>query len=402
MTDRQILDDIAVNHGGIMSLRRIRKQYNVGYGRARRIAQQLNGSGSGVDVSLGEETGTVNYTGPVRNVDELLRAANVDTTNWKVASQRIRVWDSNTKDGVRQFFHVSASLVRSKVDMLAEALQGLDIPPYRPSGNVEYKRGDSLLVISLADMHFGKYSWKRETGANYDVDIASKLYLGAVEYLLAQAQKLTSVDRVLYIVGNDLLHVDSGFDNTTTKGTPQDTDGRWQKAFRAALQATILGIEMAAKVAPVDVLIQPGNHDWEKAQVLGVALEMRYADAEHITVANDERPRHYYKHGKTLIGIMHGHDIKAQAMPLVMSEEAGELWCGTKYHEILIGHFHKKRETVYVPLVEYGGVRVRVLPSLSAPDRWHSEKGFGTSQRASEALLYSSDHGYMATLSYNI
>ena len=399
MTDSDIIRTI-IEDGIKPSIKRLRRRFGIGYNRAKRIKQMLEGRGNKITVNGDDDHAVVESTGRIRTLDELLDAAQVDRKQWMVERYTVNSWEGPAKDGgVKQFFQVKAHLRRSLAAAIEEAVRSLsiepcDCKPVRPDG-------DHLLVMSLADAHFGKYAWAPEAGANYDVHIAKRLYVEAALSLFDRASRFGDIGRVLFVVGNDLLHLDRGLDSMTTAGTRVDADGRWQKAYRAALEAVITAIEQMAKLAPVDVVIQPGNHDTEKAQTLGIALEMRYANSGQVKVINTPHPRNYYRYGKVLLGITHGDRVDLKLLPTVMAKEAKRDWGEADWHEWLLGHFHAKREIVFLPTVENGGVRIRVLPSLSAADAWHTRQGY-ISNRASEAILYHKDYGYSATVSYNI
>ena len=90
---------------------------------------------------------------------------------------------------------------------------------------VKHKAGRHLLVINPADIHIGKYANSEETGEEYNIPIAVSRVIEGVQGLINKSKGF-SIDRVLFCIGNDILHVDNVY-NTTTKGTPQDCDGKW-------------------------------------------------------------------------------------------------------------------------------------------------------------------------------
>jgi len=399
MTDREIIE-VVLRDGLKPSIKRLRRHFGIGYNRAKRIIELLRGASNNVRVSGDERAISVESVGRIRTLDELLDAAQVDRKRWIVEHFTVNSWEGPAKDGgVQQFFQVKARLRQSIAAAIEEAVRSLSIEPC-DCAPVE-PHGEHLLVVSVADAHIGKYAWAPEAGDNYDVHIAKRLYVEAALSLVDRASRFGDIGKILFVVGNDLLHIDSGVDSTTTAGTRVDSDGRWQKAYRAALEAVIESIERMAQLAPVDVVIQPGNHDTEKAQTLGIALEMRYANAPHVKIINTPHPRNYYLFGKVLLGITHGDRVDLKLLPSVMAKEARREWGLAEWHEWLLGHFHAKREVVFLPTLESGGVRIRVLPSLSAADAWHTRQGYH-SIRASEAILYHPEDGYVATVSYNV
>lgn len=95
--------------------------------------------------------------------------------------------------------------------------------------------GSHLLVIDLADVHFLKLSVKAETGQAYNRDIARHRVIEGTKSLLRMATPM-GIGRILFVLGNDILHVD-GPRSMTTSGTFQDTDGTVFQGFKDAADA---------------------------------------------------------------------------------------------------------------------------------------------------------------------
>ena len=89
-----------------------------------------------------------------------------------------------------------------------------------------------LLVIDIADLHINKHAEKELTGEDYNSEIAVKRALEGTRGLLKKASGY-NIERIAFIIGNDVLNTDTT-SRTTTKGTPQDTDLHWFKAFQLA------------------------------------------------------------------------------------------------------------------------------------------------------------------------
>ena len=297
---------------------------------------------------------------------------------------------------ITQAFGITVTFKRNRHgEMLARLFDDVlarmrDYAPAYPkvSQDNPNKHSNYLYVVSIPDPHFGKLAWADEVGENYDVKIAQAAYDRALASLAGMADGL-QVARVLYVVGNDLLHVDTGA-NTTTAGTPQDVDGRWQKAYRAAFESVVAGVERLRDIAEVDVVVQPGNHDRERAWLLGEGLGAWFRNADGVRVLNEPSPRRYYAMDKVLLGLTHGDGEKLRDLPGIMADETGAAWTRARRREWLIGHFHKRRHFDVMPLADERGVLVRILPSLTGADAWHVSKGYH-GQRAAVALAYRLD-----------
>ncbi len=57
-----------------------------------------------------------------------------------------------------------------------------------------------------------------------------------------------------------MINIDSPA-NTTTGGTPQSVDNRFPKIITVVKNLLIKTIDELSLIAPVDILVIPGNHD---------------------------------------------------------------------------------------------------------------------------------------------
>ena len=258
---------------------------------------------------------------------------------------------------------------------------------------VQPPRSGLLLEVDFPDLHFGKLTWEEESGENYDVKIASNVVHNAVESLLTHAQG-HKLERILLPFGNDFFNVDNR-DNTTTHGTPQQEDTRWQKTFRMGRRLAVDIIEGLASIAPVDVFIIPGNHDETRMFYLGDALDLKYEHDKRIRVDNQAMKRKYYTYGKVLIGLTHGYHEKLEKLSFIMATEQREEWARTQHREWHLGDKHHKKDLLY-GAEDLNGVTIRLLRSLSATDAWHFDKGFIGAPRGAEAFLWHKEDGLIA------
>lgn len=281
-------------------------------------------------------------------------------------------------------------------DIRSEAKRPADKPRIRLSASKE----NHLLEIAPLDLHVGKLAWGEETGNDYDIRIAERVFTEAIEDILERTRGY-QITEIVFPVGNDLLQVDSPA-NTTTAGTYVDTDSRYIKSFRRARAITSWAIKQMAMRAPVLVPIVPGNHDRITAFHLGEVLEAEFQPDARVHIDNRPVLRKYHRYGVNLLGWTHGSEEKPQDLPLLMANECPELWSSTLHREWHVGHLHKAKETRYTAGDSFQGVRVRILPSLCAPDAWHYSKGFVHERRACEAYLFGTSTGYAGHFSSNV
>lgn len=261
------------------------------------------------------------------------------------------------------------------------------------------KTTDNLLLISLFDIHFGKLAHKDESGEDYDLKVAEARVKSAVKELLSRVN-LKSVEKILLPIGNDLINVDN-LQKSTTAGTPQDTDTRFHKMIKTANRVLIDVINELVGVAPVDVLIVPGNHDTQTSFMIGCVLEAYYHNTKLVNIDNSPTLRKYYQFGKNGFQFTHGDKEKHETLGLIFATEKPKLWADTKYRFCQLGHFHKNKKTNFVSVDEHQGFQVQIIPSLSSNDAWHAGKGYN-SLRQAKAFMYSKNDGLTGEFTYTI
>lgn len=250
----------------------------------------------------------------------------------------------------------------------------LERPPAPPAGR-------HLFVVGLHDLHLGKLAWGPETGQSYDRKIAARLALEAVEGLIARVQPYGHIEQVILPVGSDLLHTDNA-NGTTTRGTPQDVDSRWQLAFSSARRLIMEIVDRLRTLAPVRLVVIPGNHDGTLSYYLGEALAGWYHRCEDVAVDNDPGVRKFFRWRSVLLWFYHGHQGKPADWFADMANHAGPAWYECPIREGILGHIHHERT------LEYKGVLFRHLRSLSATDAWHASNFYGGNLRGLQGLLY--------------
>lgn len=362
----------------------------------------------------------------IKTLDDLLKACDVDLNVWRVISYTVNKWDvTSWKSGkaeVKQNFQVKARLerIQEMVDVINVAEVFADLTKnYKPpqfnntqsySNNLINVDENNLLEISIFDLHMGKLAWGGETGENYDTKIARARFLEAISILLKRADSF-NISKILFPVGNDFFNSDTIF-NTTTKGTQQDEDLRWQKTFQVGVTLLVDAINILKQTGvPIDVVVIPGNHDFERSFYMGSFLQAWFNQDVQVNINNHASPRKYYRFGKVLLGLTHGSEEKESSLPLLMASdiESKPHWSETTYHEWHLGHQHRKKNVNYkvydnksTTLNEDLGVVVRYLSSLTGTEEWHHKKGYIGQIKAADAFVWNDESGMIAHLNANI
>lgn len=374
------------------------------------------------NVATGLADVTVITNKRIKTLAQLLDVCQVDEKEWEVISYEVNKWEVGRKDKqvewhvkkgavkrgaisdsgkifVEPLFQVKAKLGRRKLakdlGLQKEAILN-ELKDFSPKVKLNVKERTQLghkrhlMEICLFDAHFGKLAWREETGEDYDLKIAEARVKEAIQKLLTRIN-LNDVGRILFPVGNDLINVDNR-NNMTTAGTPQDTDARFMKIIKAVRRILIEIINDLSQIAPVDVLIVPGNHDTSSAFMMGEILEAFFHNNERIYVDNSPKLRKYYQFGKNAFQLTHGNEEKHTELGLIFATEEPKLWADTEYRFVQLGHLHKKKETRYVSVDTHHGLTIQILPSLSGTDAWHYKKGYGGLKQA-KAFLYDMTDG---------
>ena len=349
----------------------------------------------------------------VKSLDDLLSSCSVDLNEWEVEKYDIGTYEVTGFDDDRNpvtvtMFRTKAFLKRISPQLnikklkedLIEDLRNLS--PKVPK--IKRERPDDrsdlhLLEISAFDLHLGKIGIK---GDEYSLDIAEERLLSAIDHLLYRAQGYY-IDKILFIVGHDLLNSDKDWPiPSTTRGTPQFNSDYHINMYRHARKLMIKAIDILSEVADVHVMVIPGNHDRESVMHLGDTLELYYDKNKNVKVDNNDCLMKAIPYGNNLIISDHGDGPKINDLPGIIAQRFKNLWSDTVYVEVHRGHFHTNKATKLQAIEELNGITVRNLSSMSATDYWHDSKGFIGNIKKAQAFIYSRDNGLQGILNYNV
>ena len=180
----------------------------------------------------------------------------------------------------------------------------------------------------------GKYANKKETGEDYNIEIAINRVLMGVSGLINKAKGF-DVDRVLFCIGNDILHTDNVM-SSTSKGTYQDTDGKWWEHYEIALKVYVQCVEMLREIAPVDCVHSMSNQ-WANTT-------HRYWYLHHL----HHKIKHKWLDAKDYIGV----SVEYMRSPSASdSWHSGKGFCGVP--KAIEGYLHDKDSGQVARFVHY-------------------------------------------------
>jgi hypothetical protein len=249
-----------------------------------------------------------------------------------------------------------------------------------------------LLVLDPADIHIGKLCTAFEVGESYDNQVAVKRVLEGVEGILKKVSSF-NIDKILFIGGNDILHIDSP-KRTTTSGTPQDTDGMWHTNFLIAKKLYVEVLEILLGVADVQFTFNPSNHDYTNGFFLAQVVETYFKDCKNIVFDCSIAHRKGFKYFNNLICTTHGDGAKIADLPLLMAQEFSKEWAETKHRYVYTHHVHHKTSKDFI------GVTVESLRSPSGTDSWHHRNGYQHAPKAVEGFLHCKENGQIARITH--
>lgn len=241
---------------------------------------------------------------------------------------------------------------------------------------------DLLAVYPIADPHIGMLSWRPQTGADYDLKIATERMLDSAASIVAKADRAREA---LIVNLGDWYHANDQRNVTPRSQHQLDVDGRWFKVQRAGVRVFRSIIDMAlAKHERVEVVNIPGNHDPEAGAALALALDGFYERNPRVKVAFPA-DIYYRRFGNTLLGAAHGDKLPPARMAMAMAVDAREAWGATAYHWFMFGHIHKdKLDTI-------GDVRVEAFSTIANKDNHAAAGGWRSAQSLQVITLHRRD-----------
>lgn len=242
---------------------------------------------------------------------------------------------------------------------------------------------DLATVYIIPDVHLGQYSWGKETGQSYDLDIAAQTVRKTFQTLVTRAP--ATAEGIVIGVG-DYFHADGNDARTPKSQNSLDVDSRFGKVQWVGAELLIEVVDMALQRHDhVTVKILPGNHDPRAQDALTIAVWFRYLGNPRVTVDRKPGTHWFLKWGRTMIAAHHGHETKPEAMPAVMAAFEPEMWGSTDFRYAYLGHFHK--EVAGRTKDERNGAIWEVFQAITAKDAWNRTMGHASGRSISAIVL---------------
>lgn len=348
------------------------------------------------DFKTGKAEMTFQNSEEIKCLEDLSKM--IDTEKWEISKYVQNYWNGK--------YQVKAWLEPKKIKEV-EVIENLianyksdwkKIPLANKITNPTWSE-DSLLIINLPDLHFDKRDMEDTT-----IEDNIKNYFKVLEYLVTKAYHAAKLEQIVFVIGNDVFNTDNILD-TTTSGTPQRCNTTWNDAYEKVFDAMVQSIAYLSNYAKsVHVVLIQGNHDRTKSYYMAHALEAYFKNDPSITWDRSTKINKALVYGNSFIGFNHGNNLNDK-LPLAFAQEFHQRWGLAKYHDIYIGDKHNNNEKVFNKMQTQNdgnqGVKLRILPSLSKPDRWHDDNLY-RSRQSGIALLYDKQRGKSAEFEYQL
>lgn len=320
-------------------------------------------------------------------VEELLKIKNSPV--WKLS----HYYNKQQSNGL---WLITGLVARKKLepkDLLETTLNNFHPPKYQPAKDTLINKtftNKTIAVLSVQDLHFGK-----------EGNDITKDFKDAITNLTLRAYHSHQVDEILYVIGGDLLNMDT-FSGTTTSGTPVDNDKRAQDAYNDAFEAIYWSIDYLQNFCnSLRVVYLPGNHDRLSSYHLAHAMSKCFKGAPNIFFDVEYSERKVVVYGANFFGFEHG-DVTKKNTALLYATEFAKEWGITTYRTCFTGHFHSKKTIEFVSDNEVHGFTVKHLPSLCSSDYWHYHNKFTGAKRQAVLEVHDLKKGKISEFSHNV
>lgn len=321
-----------------------------------------------------------------KSAEEIIKILKIDTTRWKLSSY----WNKQQNN----HWVVSALVTKIKEtneDLLSKTLENFK-PQYTPVKETflnDLYETPCVAVLSIQDLHFGK-------GGN---ELVVQDFKDAVTSLILRGYRSHLLKKVIYVIGGDLLNMDT-FNGTTTSGTPVENSQKAQQAYNDAFDCLFWSVNFIKQFCEeLEVVYLPGNHDRLSSYHIAHALSKVFQSDPNIKFNAEYQERKVVVYGNNFFAFEHG-DVSSKNTALVYATEFPVEWGATLYRTCYTGHWHRKKTMEYVTEDEIHGFSIKQLPSLSRTDYWHYHNKFTGAKRQAIMEVHDKTKGKMGEFTY--
>ena len=293
--------------------------------------------------------------------------------------------DKTTGESKLQWIKTDANK-EAQEELMRECIEALkaDLPKYDPVSFKATTVSDLATVYTITDAHVGMKAWGKETGADWDLNIA-ELTITSAMFELINAAPCSYLGVVAQL--GDFLHADSITPMTPTSGHLLDADDRFSKVVNVAIRILRRVIAHAlTKHEKILFINAEGNHDLSSSIWLRELFKAVYENEPRIDVVDTPLPYYVYQHGQTMLAWHHGHLKKNDQLPILFASQFHNMWGKTVKRYCHTGHRHHFDEK------EHSGMYVVQHSTMAARDAYAARGGW-MSERNMKAITYHKKFG---------
>ena len=258
--------------------------------------------------------------------------------------------------------------LREVIEDIAAPIRGAAKPAKKPRGG----DADLCAIYPIGDSHFGMLAWGKETGQDFNLEIAERGIVTAIDALVDRAPHAK-----IGLVANmgDMTDNDNSSNMTPQSGNILDIDSRRPKILATTLRALRRTIDRALTIHErVHYFGVPGNHDPDTTWAITLALQMYYEREPRVMIHADQFWWYWFRHGACLFGFTHGDQCKPELVPGIMATDRAEDWGQTKHRHAYLGHLHS-----WI-LRDLPGCTVESVRATAPNNAWAYRKGYRSKQ----------------------
>jgi UDP-2,3-diacylglucosamine pyrophosphatase LpxH len=304
---------------------------------------------------------------------------------------RLKARDDDSVGTVMQWVKSNVALGEqfNAANKLLEAL----INEIKPLPLIKYRNkpqsSNRFTCIPIGDPHIGLLVWAKETGEDWNLEIAERVYTKVFKRLLSA---LPDTEECILVNTGDAFHADNAAGRSTRSGHSFDLDGRYGKWIDAGYLLMRMFTDLCLKkYKKVEFINVPGNHDDVLGMTIGKMIRQVYSENPRVTVQVGDNPFQYVHRENVLLGFAHGHTCKLPSLPGKMADDMYKLWGNSTYRHWITGHVHHKS---WIQFKEHPGCKVETVGIIPPKDAYSHGGGYGAG-RGIQGLIFDKKIGYL-------
>lgn len=314
-------------------------------------------------------------------LDSALEDLGCNPDDFEFENIKVGAWDSN--NGVKSSYRFTVKPKKKDFldeDSIKRIFDKIKITPFESHYLKEDFISEKSLVLPIVDLHYGMLNSLGNDSNSYNRLNAKQIFNYVVKNVTDRTQDIF-FEKVYFIIGNDMLNVDNK-QKTTTKGTPQDTDGFIENHIVEVTNLLLGAIEYLRNlpnIKEIEIINVPGNHDNLTSFGISNTLRVLYDGCNDVSVDYENRPRKYKVFGNTLLGF--SHDLNVKNVNDIIQADARSLLADTTNTVYFLAHLHHEYA------LDKSGTDVRRLPTVSALSNWSFENGYSSRRKCQSFII---------------